>query len=127
MGDFCAEPQSLPSNKDNIIFGNNNDLDQALAGDPWYPLFPQDDHSVAKSPLLPDEELEVSKALRNINHRSRTPSSSHSSISGFNKPLPPIIVEDPNDKIAIRRAQNTLAAANARSRNSISSRRKLQP
>jgi general control protein GCN4 len=109
--------------------GNNHDLDQALAGDPWYPLFPQDDQaeqpSVSESPLLPDEELEVSEALRNTNRRrsngTSPPSGSHSSVSGVqsrkrDKPLPPIIVEDPNDTVAMKRARNTLAARKSRQR-----------
>lgn len=110
--------------------GNNHDLDNALAGDPWYPLFPQDDQleqsKVDQSPLLPEEELEVSEALRGSNGRRRSgtgtsPPGSHSSISGVNsrkrdKPLPPIIVEDPNDTVAMKRARNTLAARKSRQR-----------
>jgi hypothetical protein len=110
--------------------GNNHDLDNALAGDPWYPLFPQDDQveqpKVDQSPLLHEEELEVSEALRGSNGRRRSgtgtsPPGSHSSISGVNsrkrdKPLPPIIVEDPNDTVAMKRARNTLAARKSRQR-----------
>jgi len=112
--------------------GNNHDLDTALAGDPWYPLFPQDDQveqqtKVGHSPLLPEEELEVSEALRGSNGRRRSgtgtspPSGTHASISGVNsrkrdKPLPPIIVEDPNDTVAMKRARNTLAARKSRQR-----------
>jgi len=110
--------------------GQNGELDQAL-GDPWYPLFPQDDQiensQVKQSPLLPEEELEVSEALRSANPRRRSgpgispPSGTHSSISGVNsrkrdKPLPPIIVEDPNDTVAMKRARNTLAARKSRQR-----------
>jgi hypothetical protein len=111
--------------------GNNADLDQALAGDPWYPLFPQDDQfeqsgnpqNVDQSPLLPEEELEVSEALRTGRRRSGTatspPSGSLSAASGVrkrDKPLPPIIVEDPNDTVAMKRARNTLAARKSRQR-----------
>merc|ERR1712144_171368 len=52
------------------FIGDNQDLDQVLAGDPWYPLFPQDDQveqpksQVEQSPLQPEEELEVSEHLR---------------------------------------------------------------
>jgi hypothetical protein len=110
--------------------GNNGDLDQAL-GDPWYPLFPQDDQieqsQVKHSPLLPEEELEVSEQLRSSNPRRRSgtgtspPSGTHSSVSGVasrkrDKPLPPIIVEDPNDTVAMKRARNTLAARKSRQR-----------
>jgi len=49
------------------------------------------------------------------------PSGTHSSVSGVNsrkrdKPLPPIIVEDPNDTVAMKRARNTLAARKSRQR-----------
>lgn len=108
--------------------GNNNDLDQALAGDPWYPLFPQDDkvesQQVDQSPLQPEEELEVAESSRSTSmSRKRSGSGtsppSHSSASGVRKrekPLPPIIVEDPNDTVAMKRARNTLAARKSRQR-----------
>jgi hypothetical protein len=107
--------------------GNNQDLDQTLAGDPWYPLFPQEDQdnqNVDQSPLLPEEELEVSESLRSTSmSRKRSGSGtsppSHSSVSGVrkrNSPLPPIIVEDPNDTVAMKRARNTLAARKSRQR-----------
>ncbi|RDL41783.1 Uncharacterized protein BP5553_01762 [Venustampulla echinocandica] len=112
--------------------GNNHDIDQALAGDPWYPLFPQDDNTeqpkVVESPLLPEEELQVSEHLRSnstARRRSGTGSSptsgNHASVAGVNsrkrdKPLPPIIVDDPNDTIAMKRARNTLAARKSRQR-----------
>jgi len=108
--------------------GNNGDLDHTLGGDPWYPLFPQDDQAepkVDQSPLLPEEELEVSEQLRASNSRRRSNTASspngHSSVSGVNsrkrdKPLPPIIVDDPNDTVAMKRARNTLAARKSRQR-----------
>jgi general control protein GCN4 len=113
------------------FIGNNGDLDHALSGDPWYPLFPQEEqeqpNNADQSPLLPEEELEVSEHLRSNNSRRRSgttsspPSGTHSSVSGVNsrkrdKPLPPIIVEDPNDTIAMKRARNTLAARKSRQR-----------
>jgi general control protein GCN4 len=111
-------------------FVGNGDLDQSLSGDPWYPLFPQDEQLEMpavdnNSPLLPEEELEVSEALRTSRRRSGTtsspPSGSRSSLSGVSarkrdKPLPPIIVEDPNDTVAMKRARNTLAARKSRQR-----------
>jgi len=112
------------------FIGNNGDLDNALVGDPWYPLFPQEDQvdqsQVDQSPLLPEEELEVSEHLRSTQRRrsgtATSPTSgAHSSVSGVNsrkrdKPLPPIIVEDPNDTVAMKRARNTLAARKSRQR-----------
>jgi len=109
--------------------GNNGDLDLALQGDPWYPLFPQEDPADQparsdESPLLPEEELEVSEHLRANRRRSNTASSPTGQLaanSGVNgrkrdKPLPPIIVEDPNDTVAMKRARNTLAARKSRQR-----------
>jgi hypothetical protein len=111
------------------FIGNNGDLDQALSGDPWYPLFPQEDqdqsNNADQSPLLPEEELEVSEHLRSSRRRSgpasSPPSGAHSSVSGVasrkrDKPLPPIIVEDLNDTVAMKRARNTLAARKSRQR-----------
>ena len=115
-------------------FVGNGDLDHSLAGDPWYPLFPPDEQfEVPKlensSPFLPEEELEVSETLRTstsgTRRRSGTnsspPSGSRSSLSGVSsrkrdKPLPPIIVEDPNDTVSMKRARNTLAARKSRQR-----------
>ncbi|KAH8775889.1 hypothetical protein BGZ57DRAFT_1016307 [Hyaloscypha finlandica] len=114
-----------------FVGNNNGDLDHALSGDPWYPLFPQEDqaqpNNADQSPLLPEEELEVSEHLRSNTSRRRSattsspPSGTHSSVSGVNsrkrdKPLPPIIVEDPNDTVAMKRARNTLAARKSRQR-----------
>jgi hypothetical protein len=106
--------------------GNNGDIDQTIAGDPWYPLFPQDDQlqessAADHSPLLPEEELEVNEALRSSTGRRRsgTATSPPSAVSGVrkrDKPLPPIIVEDPNDTVAMKRARNTLAARKSRQR-----------
>lgn len=103
--------------------------DQSITGDPWYPLFPQDETveqpQVAESPLLPEEELQVSEHLRTTGRkRSSTgtsPTNAHSSVAGINarkrdKPLPPIIVDDPNDTVAMKRARNTLAARKSRQR-----------
>lgn len=106
-----------------------SDLDAQLAGDPWYPLFPQEDQQQQsaedQSPLLPEEELEVSEHLRANRRRSGTasspPTASHASVSGVSsrkrdKPLPPILVDDPTDTVAMKRARNTLAARKSRQR-----------
>ncbi|KAH8598939.1 hypothetical protein B0O99DRAFT_591547 [Bisporella sp. PMI_857] len=109
-------------------FVGDGDLDQSLAADPWYPLFPESDKldqptKVEQSPLIIDEELEVGDALRANRRRSGTDSSpgNHSSITGVksrkrDQPLPPIIVDDPNDPVALKRARNTLAARKSRQR-----------
>ncbi|CAG8958753.1 hypothetical protein HYFRA_00011597 [Hymenoscyphus fraxineus] len=106
------------------------DNDHVVMGDAWYPLFPQDNENqtkVPESPLLPEEELQVAEHLRsNLTGRRRpgtgsSPIGAHSAISGVNarkqnKPLPPIVVDDPNDTVAMKRARNTLAARKSRQR-----------
>lgn len=112
---------------------------EGTSTDVWYPLFPQDAASVATqqqaapvaqtpapvedSPASQSDDLEVVE--RSSGHQRRksghSPSSRHSSVSGVNsrrrdKPLPPIIVEDPQDTIAMKRARNTLAARKSRER-----------
>ncbi len=103
----------------------DTDLDTAIS-DPWFPLFPDSNaiepSPVDQSPLQPNEELEVSEHLRNNQHRrsgSSPGSVKASSTSGVsarkrNQPLPPILVEDPSDTVAIKRARNTLAARKSR-------------
>ncbi|KZL80239.1 bzip transcription factor, partial [Colletotrichum incanum] len=111
------------------------------SGDPWFPLFPQETASIAKdavsdnqhqqqevdqSPATNADDLEVveftsSSGRRKSANSSPSGSARHSSVSGVNsrrrdKPLPPIIVEDPNDTIAMKRARNTLAARKSRER-----------
>ncbi|WYZ35628.1 hypothetical protein EsH8_X_000275 [Colletotrichum jinshuiense] len=111
----------------------------AGSGDPWFPLFPQestpakkDDTSliqeeqqpIGQSPDTNSEELEVvefTSGRRKSANSSPSGSTRHSSVAGVNsrrrdKPLPPIIVEDPNDTIAMKRARNTLAARKSRER-----------
>lgn len=108
-------------------FGNNT-------ADPWYPLFPEGTmantsipamDSLDQSPAQQPEELEVvPKASRRKSGNSPASTSSHgrhSSVSGVNsrrrdKPLPPIVVDDPSDTIAMKRARNTLAARKSRER-----------
>ena len=98
------------------------------AGDPWFPLFPQEPMATTisaldQSPAQQPEELEVvPKASRRKSGNSPTSSHGrHSSVSGVNsrrrdKPLPPIVVDDPNDTVAMKRARNTLAARKSRER-----------
>lgn len=109
------------------MFGHN-DLDPAISADPWFPLFPDasgapavDHSSIDQSPLQPAEELEVAEQLRGNRRRSGTSPGSNkaSTAAGVaarkrSQPLPPIVVDDPNDTIAIKRARNTLAARKSR-------------
>ncbi|KAL2140354.1 hypothetical protein VTI28DRAFT_3883 [Corynascus sepedonium] len=100
--------------------------------DAWFPLFPQANPrpeaapkpaSAEQSPASKSDDLEVASALGHRRKSSGTspPSSRPSSIAGVgsrrrDKPLPPIIVEDPTDVVAMKRARNTLAARKSRER-----------
>ncbi|KAL2119666.1 hypothetical protein VTJ04DRAFT_6627 [Mycothermus thermophilus] len=115
-------------------FGSS-DLD-ASAADTWFPLFPQPDpkpvtapkkvaSSAETSPATKSDDIELSSATSAHRRKSSTvvspPSSRPSSISGVSsrrrdKPLPPIIVDDPTDIVAMKRARNTLAARKSRER-----------
>jgi hypothetical protein len=119
-------------------FGSN-DFDAGSA-DVWFPLFPQGENAAAApntaaaehSPAENSEELEVveqtssnAAATGHGHHRRKSgnspPTGRHSSVSGVgsrrrDKPLPPIIVEDPSDTTAMKRARNTLAARKSRER-----------
>lgn len=107
---------------------------QTTSGDGWYSLFPQDEQNQpqeqgaqgpkqASPELSPDEEYEVGKALKSSRKRSCAAASpgKRASVVGVNarkrdKPLPPIIVDDPTDTVAMKRARNTLAARKSRQR-----------
>ncbi|KAI0864020.1 hypothetical protein F4860DRAFT_501536 [Xylaria cubensis] len=99
----------------------------------WFSLFPestttdQTTASTIKPSVEAPEELEKPDAdsLPRRKSGNTSPSSAthgrHSSVSGVNarrrdKPLPPIVVDDPNDTIAMKRARNTLAARKSRER-----------
>ncbi|KAI1333850.1 hypothetical protein F5Y15DRAFT_430318 [Xylariaceae sp. FL0016] len=123
-------------------FGESPDFDQYETSpsfgngeydnsDNWFSLFPDSNvteglPAVDKSPALQSEELEVVETTSQPRRKSGTspPASGHgrhSSVSGVNsrrrdKPLPPIIVDDPRDTIAMKRARNTLAARKSRER-----------
>ncbi|PNY24283.1 Cross-pathway control protein 1 [Tolypocladium capitatum] len=104
------------------------------SGEAWYPLFPRDSHSgPEQTPGLDDSPAQKSDDMDSVSRGSSgssqkkstgSPSSlsgRHSSVAGVNsrkrdKPLPPIIVEDPGDMVAMKRARNTLAARKSRER-----------
>jgi len=109
-------------------FGSNDFPD---GGDVWFPLFPptttNNQQVAAKadhSPATQSDEFEVVEPSPSHQRRksgSSPPSGRHSSVAGVNsrrrdKPLPPIIVEDASDTIAMKRARNTLAARKSRER-----------
>jgi len=104
--------------------------DADIAPGEWYSLFPdanadntvtQDNSS--QSPLDQEEELVVSEHLRKHSRRQsgtspginkRPGSSKGLPARKRNSDLPPIVVEDPEDSIAVKRARNTLAARKSR-------------
>lgn len=113
-------------------FGSS-DFDSATSKN-WFSLFPQENPPTEQdlelqaqtSPDSKSDELEVlelgcTPARRKSGHSPQSGTMRHSSVSGVSsrkrdKPLPPIIVEDPNDVIAMKRARNTLAARKSRER-----------
>ncbi|KAL1901520.1 General control protein [Sporothrix stenoceras] len=118
-------------------FGGNDF--EAGAHDTWFPLFAQDTTasvaagpvaggaitaSPASRPVDEIDESETTPSRRKSSGHSRSPSTSqkHSASAGVNasrrreKPLPPIIVDDPSDIVAMKRARNTLAARKSRER-----------
>ncbi|KAI8964557.1 hypothetical protein F5Y11DRAFT_363844 [Daldinia sp. FL1419] len=99
----------------------------------WPSLFPEDSQAVSTAPVADelspaqqsDEQEAAETASKPRRKSSNSPSSGnhakHSSVSGVNarrrdKPLPPIVVDDPNDQVAMKRARNTLAARKSRER-----------
>ncbi|KAM0348927.1 hypothetical protein ACHAPU_003861 [Fusarium lateritium] len=109
-------------------FGN---ADFDTAADPWFPLFPQQDTSAVAAPQptvesSPEEKSDDMESDNQSPPPSRrksgaSPSTRHSSVAGVNarkrdKPLPPIIIDDPSDTVAMKRARNTLAARKSRER-----------
>jgi general control protein GCN4 len=83
----------------------------------WYPLSPQEDSSQKESPqedIHQAHETEAPKPRRPLCDR---PSIVAGVAAGRrDKPLPPIVVDDPNDIVAMKRAKNTLAARKSRQR-----------
>ncbi|KAF2963691.1 hypothetical protein GQX73_g9895 [Xylaria multiplex] len=111
---------------------NFGDLDAGSAEN-WYSLFPDESlitnqaNASVKSPLEVPAELEITEtdSLPRRKSGHSPPMSNnharHSSVSGVNsrrrdKPLPPIIIDDPSDTVAMKRARNTLAARKSRER-----------
>lgn len=102
------------------------------SAEPWFPLFPQDTSSIPNllekssaenSPAQKSDDSDLGSRPPSSRRKSggSPPSTRHSSVSGVaarkrDKPLPPIIVEDPSDTVAMKRARNTLAARKSRER-----------
>ncbi|KUI53088.1 Cross-pathway control protein 1 [Cytospora mali] len=117
-----------PDFNDSLDVSPSFDGSKLDGSDTWFSLFPDAQQNQApapavdQSPATPSEELDVEKPTqRRKSSNASSPSGRHSSVSGVgarrrDKPLPPIIVEDPNDTIAMKRARNTLAARKSRER-----------
>jgi len=96
--------------------------------DNWPSLFPESNAAqpVADEQSPASDDIDIEQAATAHQRRKSSgvsPKSSgrHSLVAGVNarkrdKPLPPIVVEDPNDSIAVKRARNTLAARKSRDR-----------
>ena len=103
--------------------GNSGGLGSALVGNPWVPLCPEDgiygsQQQLGQSILVSNKEIEIagiSELPPSYSGASAIPSQQRSK-QKQRKPLPPIIVEDPNDAVAMKRARNTLAARKYRQR-----------
>ncbi|ERS96239.1 hypothetical protein HMPREF1624_07148 [Sporothrix schenckii ATCC 58251] len=135
-----------PSDFDDSPYGDSYDVSpnfggndfEAGAHETWFPLFAQDttssvaagpvagavSASPASRPVDEIDESETTPSRRKSSGHARSPSTSHkhSASAGVNasrrreKPLPPIIVDDPSDIVAMKRARNTLAARKSRER-----------
>lgn len=101
--------------------------------DNWYSLFPPNEAGIPEpskvdlSPAQQSDDLDlvdgrsISSARRKSGASPVTGTPRHSSVSGVNarkrdKPLPPIVIDDPSDTVAMKRARNTLAARKSRER-----------
>ena len=101
---------------------HDTDLDTTI-NDPWSPFF-SNGNAVKPCPvdqsLQQNEKHDNSKHLRKNQHRTSGSSMKASSyIVGVsarkrNQPLPPILLHDPTDTVAMKRARNTLAGRKSR-------------
>jgi hypothetical protein len=126
-------PYALESYDTSPLFTNDGDI---VGTDTWFPLFPESNENIASAePIqrsVSNQSLDNSSSSGNsplvIEHRrkssiaDKSPSGHpHSAVAGVKPrrrkgPLPPITVNDPCDKAAIKRARNTMAARDSRQR-----------
>lgn len=121
-------------------FGSSDFDTSAGSANGWFPLFPDADTSVTsaavpptaavisagsdQSPVEKSDDAAAPQRPASGHQRRKSGSSPpgrHSTVSGVSsrrrdKPLPPIIVEDVTDVVAMKRARNTLAARKSRER-----------
>ena len=108
------------------VYGDLDFTDNTV---PWPPLFPSSDMQVP--PPIPPGTIppQISSPLEQSSNseddrspmRRKPGPRRHSAVSGVgtrrrDRPLPPIIVDDPTDIVAMKRARNTLAARKSRQR-----------
>jgi hypothetical protein len=89
----------------------------------WTSLFPDSGNAAPtyladQSPAVDDLELRTTGQQQRKSSTATSPKSSHrqSGVGSRKRELPPILVEDPNDTVAVKRARNTLAARKSRER-----------
>jgi len=130
--DINASPYIADSTDVSPMFHNTDEL--GADADAWYSLFPAENSQAQDAPPMQrndsnftDDSPGESPMLLDEHNFRRKPSNNspgghqrHSSISGVKPrrrkaPLPPIAV-DGNDKTAVKRARNTLAARESRQR-----------
>jgi hypothetical protein len=106
-----------------------NDVDPIPGQEQWYSLFPKNESSEDSPPVRAEDLDEPATSAGGSTRRKSSPgqsglsrgNSKHSTVSGVgarkrNSPLPPIVVDDPSDTVALKRARNTLAARKSRAR-----------
>jgi len=91
--------------------------------DNWDSLFPESGNAAPayiadQSPAVGDLELRTTGQQQRKSSSSTSPKSSHrhSGAGSRKRELPAIVVEDPSDTVAVKRARNTLAARKSRER-----------
>jgi len=73
-----------------------------------------DDHSNLDSSVSPSASPHARSLGSGTSHTARKGSVTGAGVRKRSAPLPPIVVEDPSDHVAIKRARNTLAARKSR-------------
>ncbi|KZF26364.1 hypothetical protein L228DRAFT_235446 [Xylona heveae TC161] len=105
------------------ISGGENDESPLSAAED---VMVADPFNISAQVVLGTPDINGAAMTPSLSRRSSSPGSSprsgarkHSSVAGVNsrrrdKPLPPIVVDDPSDLIAVKRARNTAAARKSR-------------
>lgn len=97
----------------------NFDTNDFESGDRWFPLFSNDFQPPVDQPIVTKSDTSeiIGKPVqRRKSSNSNSSMGRYSSISGvasrsLDEPLPPIIVEDPNDAVSLKQARERVEAA----------------